>query len=100
MRQAVGVCLTEVKGTEIDEREEKIMGLYEYAEGEPESDLSKLFQTWTEGYPQRPLLEFLSVALMSPENPYDVTEEGSGMIFTYLKVIVDCLDHAQPQERC
>ena len=33
-------------------------------------------------------------ALMSPENPYAVTEEGSGMIFTYLKVIIDCLDNS------
>ena len=50
-------------------------------------------------YNQRPLLEFLLDALMSPENTYGITEEGSGLIFTYLKVIVDCLDKAKPKRR-
>ena len=99
MRRAAGGPLVKVKGPEIDKREEQIMQLYRYAEGEPEPDWPSMVQAWMEDYNQRPLLEFVLDALMSPENPYAVTEEGSGMIFTYLKVIIDCLDNAKQKRR-
>ncbi len=99
MRHAAGTPLVKVKGHQIDKREEQIMQLYHYAEGEQESDWPRMLQAWMEGYNQQPLLEFVLDALNSPENPYAVTEEGSGMIFTYLKVVIDCLDSAKPKRR-
>ncbi len=99
MRKAAGGRLAKVKADEIDAKEAQIMRLYEYAEGEPESDWSSMVQAWMEDYNQRPLLEFVLDALMSPENPYGVTLEGSGLIFTYLKVIIDCLDNADIRRR-
>ncbi|MFW6151509.1 MAG: hypothetical protein ACOC6C_00880 [Verrucomicrobiota bacterium] len=99
MRRAAGGPLVKVKGHEIEKREEQIMQLYRYAEGEPESNWPNMVQAWMEGYNQRPLLEFVLDSLMPPENPYGVTEEGSGMIFTYVKVIIDCLDNAKPKRR-
>ncbi|HDP95769.1 MAG TPA: hypothetical protein ENN40_10490 [Candidatus Aminicenantes bacterium] len=56
-----------------------------------------MVQAWMEDHSQRPLLEFVPDALMSPEDIYAVTKEGSGMIFTYLKVVIDCLDNAKPK---
>jgi len=99
MCHAAGTPLVKVKGHAIDKREEQIMQLFRYAEGEPESDWTNMVQAWMDGYNQRPLLEFVLDALNSPENPYAVTEEGSGMIFTYLKVIIDCLDNTKPKRR-
>jgi len=46
-------------------------------------------------YNQRPMLEYVLEALMSPEHPHHATTEGSGLIFTYLKIIIDCLDNAK-----
>lgn len=100
MRNAAQGPLTEVKGSEIDEREEKLIARYASAEGKSDSDLASDIQVWMDDDPQRHLLEFLLMTLMSPENPYDVTEEGTEMIFTYLKVITDCLNHAQLTENC
>jgi len=99
MRHAAGTPLVKMKGHQIDKREEHIMQLYRYAEGESESDWPSMVQAWLDGYNQRPLLEFVLDVLNSPANPYAVTEEGSGMIFTYLKVIIDCLDNAKPKRR-
>ena len=70
------------------------MKLYAYSEGEAESEWPDMVVTWMEGFNQRPLLQFVLHSLMLPENPYQVTPDGSGLIFTYLKVIIDCLDNA------
>ncbi len=94
MCKAVGGGLAKVKSQEIDKSEAKMMKLYEYAEGKAESEWPDMVSAWMEGFNQRPLLEFLLQSLMSPENPYQVTPDGSGLIFTYLKVIIDCLDNA------
>ena len=99
MRRAAGGPVEKVKGHQIDKREASIMKLYQYAEEESEADWPTMVQAWMRDYNQRPLLEFLLKALMSPENPYGVTEDGSGMIFTYLKVIIDCLDKAKSKRR-
>lgn len=94
MRAAAGGRLRKVLGDEIDERETQMMQLFEYAEGEEEEEWPRLLELWLDGYNQRPLLEFILDMLMSPENPYDVSAEGSGLIFTYLKILVDSLDNA------
>ena len=99
MRRAAGGPVEKVKGHQIDKREARIMQLYEYAEGEPEADWPTMVQAWMRDYNQQPLLEFLLDALMSPENPYGITEEGSGLIFTYIRVIIDCLDNAKRRRR-
>lgn len=97
MRRAAGRPLEKIKAREIDAREERIMQLLRYAEGESEYSFPDLVRTWLKDYNQRPLMEFALEALLSPENPYDVSEESSGMIFTYLKVLIDCLDNAKPK---
>lgn len=98
MRTAAQGPLAEVKGYEIDEREEALIEHFDSVEGEAEADVMNAVQTWLEDDPQRPLLEFLLMTLMSPENPYEVTEESTGMLLVYLKVIAECLDHASPQK--
>jgi hypothetical protein len=94
MRKAAGEAFPQVSGDEIDRREAQMMELYRYAANEAEEQWHALVTAWMDGYNQRPLLEFILDALMSPENRYGVTPDGSGLIFTYLKVIVDCLDNA------
>ena len=99
MRTAAGGRLTKVKEREIDKRESKMMQLFEYAEEESDADFPRMVAAWTEDYNQRPLLEFVVETLMSPKNPYGVTPGGSGPIFTYLKVIIDCLDNAKIKKK-
>ena len=95
MRRAAGGPLVEVQGHDLDEREAKIMQLYDYAEDEPEDVWPNMVEAWMDGYNQQPILESVLETVVSPENPYGVTEEGSGIIFTFLKVIIDCLDNAE-----
>ena len=95
MRKAAGGRLVKIKGGEIDRREAKIIDLYEYAEDEAEEDWPDLVNSWIKGCNQRPLLEFVLNSLFSPENPYGLTSERGGMIMTYLRVIIDCLDNAR-----
>jgi len=95
MRMAAGGKIHQVVGGEIDKREAQQMKLYTYAEGEPEDGVSRLVESWMKDYNQRPMLEYVLEALMSPEHPHHATTEGSGLIFTYLKVIIDCLDNAK-----
>lgn len=84
----------QVSGDDIDRSEEQVLGLYSYAEGEPEAGWAGMVQTWMEGCNQLPLLGFLVDALMSPNSPYTISEEGAGLIFTYIKTVIDCLDEA------
>lgn len=99
MRTAAGGPLVTITANAVQQCEEQIMQLYGYAEGEPEADWPGTIATWMEGFNQRPLLEFVIKALLSPESPYAVTEQGSGIIFTYLKVVIDCLDSAELKTR-
>jgi hypothetical protein len=92
MRSIAGGALRQVTGEELDACEARILSLYDYAQGEPEQDWGRLVEVWMQDYNQRPLLEFMLESLMSPENPYGVTPEGSGLIFTYVKAVIDCLD--------
>ena len=95
MRQASGGNLGMVLGKDIEEFEDKILELYDYAQDEPDEDWPELIHAWTERYNQRPLLEFILQSLMSPHSQYCVSPNASGMIFTYLKVIVDSVDNAK-----
>jgi len=97
MRQAAGGPFTVVEGRDLDDCEAKVMDLLRYAEGEAESDWPDTVRAWMDGYNQQPVMEFVLEALLSPENQYGVTEEGIGLIFTHLKVIIDCLDNAALQ---
>lgn len=99
MRAASGGRLAQVTGDDIDTHEAKMMELYHYAAGEEDDAWPELIATTLEAYNQRPLLEFVLEALMSPENRYEVTPDGSGLIFTYIKVIIDCLDQAKEGRR-
>ena len=99
MRHAAAGPLNKVEGHEIDKWEEKTQELYDYAEGESEADWPATVQAWLDGCNQRPLLESLLGALISPENPYAVTGEGTGIIFTHLRVIIECLDNAEQERR-
>lgn len=95
MRTAAGGKIRQVDGDEIEKREKKMTDLYKYAENESEEGFTELAISWMKDYNQRPLLEFAIEALLSPENPYRPTQYDSGIIFTYLKVIIDCLDNAK-----
>lgn len=94
INKASGGDLGPVSGDDIDRSEERIMQLLETAEGEAEDTWSTVLKTWVDGSNQQPILRFLLEALMSEENSYDVSDEGSGLVFMYLKTIVDCLDDA------
>ena len=95
MRTATGGKIRQVEGDEIDKREAQQINLYTYAEGEPEDELPRLVESWMKDYNQRPLLEYVLEALISPEHPRRAAPNDSGLIFTYLKVIIDCLDNAK-----
>lgn len=92
MNKASDGELIPVSGDDIDQSEERVMQLLKTAEGESEDAWGPLLKTWMDGANQQPILQFLLEALMSEENPYDVSDEGGGLIFMYLKTIVDCLD--------
>ena len=94
MRRAAGKPFAQVSGEDIEAGEKRMFNLYDYAEGEPEEGWFNLVQVWLKNYNQRPLFEFVINELMSPENPYGITPEGGGVIFTHVKVIIDCLDGA------
>ena len=94
MRAAASGRMGKVKPKEIDRREAQMEKLFEYAKDESEADWPRLVETLFEGYPQQPLLQFALEPLMSPDNPYGVTHDGSGLIFHYVKVMIDCLDNA------
>jgi hypothetical protein len=98
MDKAAPGPLQRVSGGQLDECEENLMRMLEYAEGESEDDLPAFVNAWMDDYPQPHLLEFLLETLFSPENPYEVTPEAAGMLFTYLKIIIDSLDKAAPDE--
>jgi len=93
-----GVTIPEISGEQIDLCEDQVMQLYAYAEGEPDSGWPAMVQAWMDGCSQLPLLGFLVDALMAEKNPYEMTEQGGGMIFTYIKTIIDCLDQASAAE--
>jgi len=95
MRMAAGGKIHQAADGEIDKREAQQMKLYTYTEGEPENGVSRLVESWMKDYNQRPMLEYVLEALMSPEHPHHATTKGSGLIFTYLKIIIDCLDNAK-----
>lgn len=92
MRKAADGKLPKVTGKAIEEQEERMTELCEYAEGELAPEWATMVASWMDGYNQRPLLEFALQALMSPENPYQVTPDGAGVIFMYVKTIIDSLD--------
>ena len=94
MRAAAGGRMGKVKPKEVDRCEAKMEKLLQYAGGEYEESWPRLAETVFEGYRQRPLLQYVLESLMSPDNPYGVTPDGSGLIFHYVKVIIDCLDNA------
>jgi hypothetical protein len=96
MRRARNEPFPQVDGATIERIESRMMELLKYAEGEGEGNLPRLVQLWMQDYGQRSLLEFCVNALMSPENPYGISPEASGLIFLYLKVLIDCLDQAAP----
>jgi hypothetical protein len=99
MRTAAGEPLAQVGTEEIDQREAKAIEFLEYAGGESEEGWRRLVETWREGANQLAMVTFIVEMLMSPDSPYDVTPDGSGLILVYLKVIMDCLDNAPQQKQ-
>lgn len=94
MRAAAEGRMGKVKPRAIERCERAVFGFLEYAAGETEEDFHRLVETGLNEYNQRPLLGFVVELLMSPDNPYGVTPDGSGLIQSYAKVLIDCLDQA------
>jgi len=97
MCAAAGGKIRQVDGDEIERHEKKTTDLYKYAENESEEGFCELAISWMKDYNQRPLLEFVLEALLSPENPGRPTQYDSGLIFIYSKIVIDCLDNAKVQ---
>lgn len=96
MRESLKEPFSQVDGATIERVEGRMMDLVKYAEGEADTNLPRLVQLWMQDYGQRPLMEFCVNALMSEKSPYGVSAQASGLIFLYLKVLIDCLDQAAP----
>jgi hypothetical protein len=92
MREVAGGCWSQVTGEQLEAAEEKLNQLLQYAEGEPAEDWGELVETLLAGFNQRPLMEYVVKDLADPENPYGVSEDGLGIIFSTLNVIINCLD--------
>jgi hypothetical protein len=94
MLNASEAAIPQVSGDDIDAWEEKVDAMLNYAAEEPEGDWPEMLQTWLEAYNQRPLIEFVLDTLMNPDSPYSASDDGVGVIFPALKVIIDSLDNA------
>lgn len=94
MYKAQDGAFAQVTGDDIDEMEEKSDAMISYASDAEGDEISNMLQAWLDGCNQRPLIEFTLDALMNPKSPYAATEEGVGVIFPSLKVVIDCLDNA------
>lgn len=94
MRAAADTALPPISSEHLEGQQTQMLRLYAYAQGEAEAGWSRMMQLWLEGCPQPELIGFLVQTLVGPENPYKVSNNGSGILFTYLNVLVACLDQA------
>lgn len=90
--------IAEVTSDDIEAGEEKLMQLLLYAEGEPEDEWMEFAETLMESLNQKPLVSYIVQELAAPDNPYGVSPEGVGTIFSTLNVIINCLDAAAFEE--
>lgn len=92
MRDAAGGPLAKVMPDDIDACEDSIMAHFEDMGDNSETIMENNLRDLLANSNQRPLIEFVLDALYSPQNPYEVTQEGAFLVFLYARVIIDCLD--------
>ncbi|GJQ57774.1 MAG: hypothetical protein D8M57_00850 [Candidatus Scalindua sp. AMX11] len=74
--------------------EELNIKMLEYVEGEPDSDFVDTIQKIINSYNQPEVLRYIVEALMEdPEEEESIIrEENIGLLFIYLKTVIDCFD--------
>ena len=84
--------LPEITPEKMEAADDANMNMVKYMEGEPPADLLKTIGKVLNNYNQPEVLKFVLEALMEPEEGSEVREEYTGMMFLYLKTVIDCLD--------
>jgi hypothetical protein len=86
----------EITTGELIEKETKNINMLEYLSGEPESDFTATVQKLMSTFHQSHLLSYTLDRIMDEVGieTDKIRDDNVGMIFIYLKSIIDCLDSA------
>ncbi len=99
LRTAAGGPWAVVQSKQIDKVENRLVALYEKSDELPQEELNQMSRSWMGSSEQGPLHEFLLKAITDSSSPFCGTEEGQGMIITYVKVLLECLENAKPLKK-
>lgn len=85
--------LPKVSEKVLDSVDESNIKMLEYLEGESETEFAETIETIYHDYNQTEVLKYIVEALFEEdEEETKIRDEVKGMMFIYLKTVVDCLD--------